>query len=588
MIAKIAPTKFALNLLLVALMTAVSFGETADKFLCEGKWDGKSERRWVFEGEGKNLIVNLNPNRCSFSLGEKSLGWSEFMPSLQSQPIFVSVIRDKFRWLLLVERRLAAFAFADLPAKVKPVGISDVDIHNLQRVSELNLAPLGWERCELEDGSVAFRPKSNLVKGAVKLMVNLPPLIDFSVSLEVQPNGARSVGIGFCWGDDGGYLWRWWRSGKESFWQLVTVSLSNSGWELKTLWEETANVPFTSWHKLQVWHSLDQIWVGVDGELMAQVRDNRFGQGQIVLWVETGDLPMPLVKPARITHWWCSSLSPDIDTFLPFPSLFGRWSSGLEFWSLEPEKKGLPAVALLGEANLPFWWVADVKWNEQSMGLVFGWLNEEHYNLLRLRPEKIFPDNSFSQAVLEIAIVRGRREQVLDKFGLVLIKGGLYRMAVQLTENSVVGFINGMGLLNAKVTPLGKVGLWSEHSLALKRFWLYSGEEPLFSLIPEDGSAAQPITEQLFSDHELVSFTLPSGLPPNVPLSAKLSKEPVTLYVLRIGDRLVFRLEKQNSLLGTVKSRVPKRPPLVIKLERRDRLILVWVETQLIWTVKLQ
>ncbi|MCS7192522.1 MAG: hypothetical protein NZ937_06035, partial [Armatimonadetes bacterium] len=370
-----------------------------------------------------------------------------------------------------------------------------------------------------------------------------------------------------------------------TFWQLALASASNSGLDLTTLYEEPADFPPTSWLNFQVWRSLDQIWVGVDGDLVASVKDNRFGQGQVIIWVETGDLPLPLIKPVKINRWWCAHLSSEIETFSPFPSLVGRWVSKLDSWLLQAEKKEMSAVAILGATELPSWWVTDVKWHEEPMGLIFGWLNEKHYNLLRLQPEGNVP-MLFSKAFLEIVAVRDNQEQVLDRFGLILKKDGSYRLALQLTENFVTGFINGMAVANARVVPVGKVGLWAKKSLALKQFWLYIGKETLIPLHPESGDFLQPAGEHLFLAHEVVSLTLPSGLPPNVPLSAKLSKEPVSLYVERRGNRLNFRLERHDQLLGTIQTKMPKQLPLIIRLERRDKLILVWLERQLVWTVR--
>lgn len=584
----IMPRNSTLQFALLVLLSATkAFCEPADRFLCDGKWDGKSEARWEFESDGGGLTVRLTPNRCFFSLGKEFLGWGELLPSLPDKPTTVSVVRDKFRWLLFVGRRLIAFAFADLPRTVKATGIGDEGFRYFPKISELFIAPLGWEQLELEDKSLAYYPKSEDDKFAFPLMATLPSLTDFSVSMDVQLNGARSVGIGFCWGEDGGYLWRWVRKGYQTFWRLEMARPSNSAWELKTLYEEIADTPLTIWRRLQVWRSLDQIWVGIDGEVMAQVRDNSFGQGQIVVWCEIGDLPLPLIKPIRINRWWCASLLPDIDTFSPFPALLGRWVSKHGVWLLNVLTRDKPAVALLGDLEMPAWWVADVQWCEELLGLVFGWVDEKNYNLFRLKPLKNSPKGLLKRAVLEIVAVRDGRERPLDRWPLLLEKSGLYRMALRIDERGVLGSINGLGLVSAKINATGKVGLWTGSSLALKGFWLYKGEEPLFALIPEEGGFIYPLGEISFASHESVVINLPAGLPPNVPLSARLSKVPIMMLVERRGDRLIFRVEKQGQLLGIAETRMPKQPPIDIRLERIDNLVLVKIGEHPVWTVRL-
>ncbi len=170
---------------------------------------------------------------------------------------------------------------------------------------------------------------------------------------------------------------------------------------------------------------------------------------------------------------------------------------------------------------------------------------------------------------------------------MLLEPNKLYRLAVQLAENRVTGFVNGLNLVTAEVSPFGKVGLWTSSSLTLHKFWLYTGEEQLVFLSPEDGGIVHPVSEQPFIAHEMVSITLPAGLPPNVPLSAKLSQEPVTLFVERQGNRLLLRLERENQLLGITSVRLPSQPPMTIRMERRDRLLLIWLDNQPTWTVRL-
>lgn len=170
---------------------------------------------------------------------------------------------------------------------------------------------------------------------------------------------------------------------------------------------------------------------------------------------------------------------------------------------------------------------------------------------------------------------------------MLLERNKLYRLAVQLTENRIAGFINGLNLVTAEVSPFGSVGLWTESSLTLHRFWLHTGGEQLISLNPEDGGVVHPVSEHPFVAHEMVSLTLPAGLPPGVPLSARLSQEPVTLFVERQGQRLMFRLERKSQLLGITSVRLPSQLPITVRMERRDRLLLIWLDSHPVWTVRL-
>jgi len=577
---------FWVGILWLLVLPVLALGEPMDAFLCRSDWDGQKEAELVFENDGKRVVARVNPTRSQFLADGKPLGWSELLPNLPDPPIPVFVRRSKFRWSLIAGRRLIAFAFADEPATRGWTGLDLEDFAPIEPLSERYLVPSGgWKQVELDDGSVAFRPPERALKGAFPLVAGGEVLTDFSATLGVQPNGARAVGIGVCWGEDGGYLWRWVRERGEMKWQLTVAKPYDSGWDLTLLYEELATVSPTEWHQLQVWRSGDQIWVGVDGEVLANLRDNRFAFGQVIVWVESGDLPPPLIRPVRLNHWWCASLSADVDTNAPFPAQLGEWRTKSDGWTLQAPSGQPFASSLLGAPGLPAWWVADVLWRNETLGLVFGWLDEKHYHLLRLRPceEKTKPN----RAVLELVVIRQDRETILDKWDLLLESGGVYRLALQMTTSQVTGFINGMGLVKTEISPVGKVGLWTNSSLNLKRFWLYIGEEPLLPLIPEMGGTVHPLTGNLIIAHEVVSVTLPAGLPPGVPLSARLSQEPVILFVERRGNRLVFQLERQGRLLGVTSTSLPSQMPITIRLERRDRLLLVWLGDQPVLTLRL-
>jgi len=590
---------WAATFVLGSFLLASAPYEPLDMFLCQGKWDGQGEVTWFFKCGEEVMTVRLHPNRCQFLLNGEPLGWSELMPPQLMSPTVVSLYRNKFRWSLLLGRALVATAFADLNQMTSWVGASIETVQSAPTVLERSFIPFrvprppsrvppeNWRGIELDDGSIAFAPPDQTGQVVFPLNLEGTNLTDIFVTLEVQPNGARSVGIGVCWGDDGGYLWRWVRRRGEGVWQLAVAQPCDSGWELTTIHEEPAFIPATSWQQLQVWRSGNQLWVGVDGEVLAQVQDNRFSWGQVVVWVESGDLPQPLVKPIKLKRWWCATLCPDIDTHVPFPAVFGKWQAKSDSWVLKTDKEKQFALALLGTPDLPSWWIADVLWQNEPVGLVFGWLGEKHYHLLRLRPLKKLTPSSVPHSVIEIVAVREGREKVLDEWTVLLERNKVYRLAVQLTANRAVGFINGLNLVAAEVSPIGKVGLWANSSLTLHRFWFYTGEEQLVSLNLTEGGIVHPVSEQPFVAHEMVSLTLPAGLPPGVPLSARLSQEPITLFAERQGHRLLIRLERGGKPLGFTSFRLPSQPPITIKMERRDRVLLVWLENQPVLTIRL-
>ncbi len=564
-------------------------------FLWQGRWDGQQPASVVFHNDGVPLSLHLSPSRCQFQLNGTKVGWGEWLPPLPSMPTPVSVLRQRFRWLAFAGQRLVALAFADLPPTSQWSGFADASLQTRSFPDEQIRLPVGNWRREESEGILVLTPPEDANRRVFPLVAQEEPLTDIFVTLPVQPNGARSVGVGVCWGEEGGYLWRWVRTSEGPKWQLAVVERRTGdegrgergeNWDLTVLHEELAPFAPTDWHRLQVWRSADQIWVGVDETVLAHIRDNRFGWGKVVVWVEPADRPPPRLQPVRIVRWTGLALSPDIDIGIPFLALRGQWQVLTERWVLQATAPKQSVVALLGESPFPAWWLADVQWQGKPIGLVFGWLSERRYYLLRLRPVR--ESAPVHHALLELVAVRDTREQVLDSWGVWLEPNELYRLALLLTEQKVNGFLNGLGLVSADLTPTGKVGLWALLQGILRRFWLYEGTISLVPLVPEDGGRVQPASDQPVIAHEVVAFTLPDGLPPKVPLSARLSHEPITLTVERQFHQLMFRLERENNLLGVTTMRFPSRLPLTIRLERRDRLLLVWMDNQPVWTLRLR
>lgn len=605
---------------------------TAFECKTELEWHGDS-----FSGEGKlsflcgsqdfSLAVSLTRVRFKLShlaIGHSPLvtplGFGERLPSFETSPLPISVFRSGFRWQACFRRALVAFAFADLPpteqfkSRWTDGTATEPKIANLALLStslsltppsltrHLSLATPDWMSQALPDGSVAFSPKEPSAKPVVTLLpvtADGAPISDIMVNAEVQPNAAKSVGIGVCFEQDGGYVWRWRREGSETKLQLLLAKRSEEGWQTEVLGEEVLPLSPFSWYRLRLWRSGEQLWAGLDDEILVQVCDRRFAFGQISLWFEGGDRPLPLIRSLSVQPWWCASLTPSDETDAPFLALSGRWHIRTTEWTLQAETlsrrssivtRHSHAIALMGEAPLPSWWCVDLDWAGEPVGLICGWLSERHFGLLRLRPlsptTRHSPLVASNAAVLELLAVRDGREQVLDSQVLWLERNATYRLALQMMRGRLIGFLNGVAIIRADILPVGKVGVWAAKKVKVRGFWLFTGEEPLLPLYLEGMAMVQPFTEQGMIDHESVAFTLPAGLPPNVPQSTKLSKLPITLVVERRRHRLWFRLLQDGNLISETMTTMPHTLPLTIRLERRERFLFVWLGDRLVLTMR--
>jgi len=333
------------------------------------------------------------------------------------------------------------------------------------------------------------------------------------------------------------------------------------------------------WHQLQVWRSGDQLWLGLEGEVINVCQVPEWAIGQIGLWVESGEEPLPMVRSVIGKRWWCATLATSDDASCPFPAKEGRWRSGTEAWSLQ-SLTGRPAMALLGEAPIPSWWIADILWQGQEMGLVWAWRSDNEWGVLRLHPDGV------AQGAVEMALAwyQRKRMAVLASERLWLQHNALYRVAVQITPSQVIGYLNSIPLVRAQTATKGKVGLWANPSVTLKQFWLMMGDQALIPLVPERGGVVQPFVPQGWIAHEVIALTLPTGLPVGVPQSARLSSVPATLWVERQQQRLHLRLSLEDKRLGETSVPIPPLLPLTIRLERRDRWLLVWLGQRLVLT----
>lgn len=603
--------------------TAVLEPLTAFDWTVKWSWESKElphPTTWRFHCEDSLLTFSASSSQAQFRYRDTQLGFGEWLPPLGEPPLLLKIRRDGFRWLAYFHRRLVAFTFADLPPTEKVTDDASSPLPApcfmpppLKRWQWR--LPMDWQIQRLPDGSVAFAPP--LLTPQPRLLFLSPPegflTTDFAVSMEVLPNAAKAIGIGVCFEQDGGYLWRWQRDGEEIKLQLLVVERDGTDWKTEVLHEEVLPLSPVHWHRLQVFRSGDQLWAGLDDEVLAYCQERRFGFGQVALWLEGGDRPLPLVRSITGEYWWCATLTPSEESGEPFPPLMGRWRplvGNLETgklgdgklgewgWMLQAESSSQRpasrvqksvAIALLGEAPLPSWWGVDVRWTGEPIGLVWGWLNERHFSLLRLRPRPLaLPSASpVIASQMELVAVRGEKEKVLDAQPLWLRREATYRLTVQLLSGRVVGFVNGIAFTRAETMPIGKVGVWAAGTLAVGKFWLVTGEMPLLPLTTEDAEVVQPFTETGLVAHEEVSFTLPAGLPPQVPLSARLSQEPITLSVERKGHQILLRLFRDEQFLGSVLTKLPSELPMTVKLERRDRFLLVWLGEKLAMTLRL-
>lgn len=534
------------------------------------------------------MSLSITPLRGQWKNQGQPMGWSELLPPLVN-PLQVTVRRDGFRWFAYLDRRLIAFAFADLPPTervliegeaVSPVWMSLPSLPNAEWVWRL---PDDWHPQVTSEGDLAFVPTRLQRRQLVPLRPFIEGLTDFTITAEVRLNGGKSIGIAFGWGEEGGYMWRWRREMDEMRLQLVRFQCGSEGdWQEKILWDTSFALSPFHWHRLQVWRSGDQLWLGLDDEVINVCQALEFAIGQVGLWVESGEEPLPMVRSVIGKRWWCATLATSDDAFFPFPAQEGQWRSGTEAWSLR-SLTGRPAIALLADPPIPSWWIADVLWQGHEMGLVWAWRSDNEWGVLRLRPDEV------AQGAVEMALAwhQQKRITVLAGERLWLQHNALYRLAIQLTPSQVIGYLNGIPLVHAQVAAKGKVGLWANPSVTLKQFWLMMGDQALIPLAPERGGAVQPFVPQGWIAHEVIALTLPAGLPAGVPQSARLSSVPVTLWVERQQHRLHLRLLLEDKHLGETAMPIPSLLPLTIQLERRDRWLLVWVGQRLVLTEKM-
>jgi hypothetical protein len=533
------------------------------------------------------LTFSLQPLRAQWRWQGQPMGWSELLPPLGNPPLPVTVRRDGFRWFAYFRRRLVAFAFADLPPTERIIMEGSAPQPTFASHPSLSewtwQLPQDWRSVTTADGETAFVPTHLERRQLVPFTAPADLLTDFTATAEVRLNGGRAIGLAVNFGEEGGYVWRWRREGGEVRLQLVFVEREADGeWREQILWDEPADFSPFGWQRLQVWQSGDQLWAGLDGEVLVFCQDHRFAIGQVGLWLERGDEPLPMVRSVRGVRWWCATLMASDDAPCPFPAQSGQWRLGAGVWSLQ-SFSDRPAIALLGEAPLPSCWIADVLWQGQEIGLLWAWRSEDEFGLLRLRPEEA------AKGAVEMALLwqRQGRTTLLARERLWLQRGTPYRLAVQLTPTEIVGYLNGISLVRARVSPKGKVGLWAKPLMQVQRFWLVMGESSLLPLTPERGGAVQPFVADGWIAHEVVALTLPAGLPVGVPQSARLSSVPVTLQAQRIAHHLSLQLSFEGKPIGATTLPMPRLLPLTLRLERRERWLLVWLGERLVLTAQM-
>ncbi|GBC99648.1 hypothetical protein HRbin17_02177 [bacterium HR17] len=561
--------------------------EPLSVFDCRAAWQGTETHiapgAWEFGSGAERLILSVTTIRVQWQRDGQPLGWSQLLPPLGTRPTVVQVRRVGWRWLAFFHRHLVAFAFADVPPTERIASQGNAPIPTLYPLTPSQQwqwrPPDSWQPHTLSDGSVGFAPPLQQRRSVFVLSPTDTALTDIAVTAEVCLNAGRGIGVAIGWGDDGGHVWRWRREGSDMRVQLVAVARSGDEWSEQVLYDEPLPLSPLHWQRLQVWRSGDQLWVGLDGEVLAFCQDARFAMGQVGVWAEKGETPSPLVRSFTIASWQCATLAPSTDTATPLPSRHGQWRFKGNVWTLQ-KTANQDAMALLGDAVPPCWWVADIFWQGTPVGLVWGWRSEDDWCLLSLTPT--------SAATTVTLCVRRRDGEVpLARERVWLQPNALYRIAVRLDTDEVTGLINGIPFVRAKGVTRGKVGLWAKQTMTLKQFWLLTDAEMLLPLTPDDGGTVQPAADAAWIAHEAIAFTLPAGLPPGVPQTARLSQAPVTLWVERTQHRLQLRLDFNDRLLVQTSVRQPLTLPLAVRLERRDRWVLVWLGERLVLTAKL-
>ncbi|MCS7223522.1 MAG: hypothetical protein NZ959_03015 [Armatimonadetes bacterium] len=542
----------------------------------------------TFQGGGRALTLLVSPVRTVFLLNGRPIGQSAVGEPWTQSPLPFRIAREGARWSARVGPDFSAAAICPLPPTESVVVSFEPDIsleadcqpfRPKREPIELILSP--WDKRESEKEGLFWTPKKSLAVPSVEWLT-IPHSLSFGMEAELRIGAGKRVGIGIVTDEATVYLaslFREPRSDSPVMIQLVKAQREESGWNQEVVAEQVTGSSVMSWVRLQVFCSEDRLWLCRDDEMIAEQKIGKPVANRIGLWWEGADKPYPSVRQLRWRDWrllaWRQEPDGATEPLDPPIPLSGSWRKQKEGYSLVAARH--PAIALVEHCSSQGWFISDVLWTGQPFGLVWGFRAPSDYHLVRL--------TSLGKATeLQLVVVKGRKERVLDKVPLWLEGNKTYRLAVHLSPEGVRVYLNGLELLFSPEATEGFLGLWSAKASLFKNFIFHPYNRSLIPLIPEHSGVVMPDGEGIAVVQEAVSLTLPLGFPPGVPMMARLSQSPVTVFVERREDTLHFTLWHQDQVWGEGRARLPDELPATVHLERRGSVILVRLGEKIILT----
>ncbi len=532
------------------------------------------------------LDLILSPLRVEFSFNGRVLGASGAPDVAYAESLPVTIVRDGSFWCAWIGKQLVARCICRLPptASIESALESGAFFESFVQTahhlpSQTNLKPQGWiSRTEPAEETV-WAPTGSRALPTVEWM-DIPSAWSFLVDGEFQLNAAKSIGIAVAVSDGPFYLARLLRNPKEPSVSvdLARVKLEGDEWVTEAIGQ--MDIPGSPYSpvRLQLLRSATALHVGVDGELILETQITDPLEDRIGLWWEGADRPVPVVRglrwrPLDLAVWRGERWGGDITSVVG-----GRWRVTKDGYALVADKRD--AVALIGDPEKPSWLFVDIFWTGQPVGLVWRYVGPTDFYAAKLVPQK-------GGADLETVLIRGKRRWLLDRFPLWLEENRTYRLALVQESQAVAIAVNGLELVRLPNGQRGPVGVWTSSYARVRSLWFHSYEEPLLPLSPEDGGVVMPKRDEGALPHELVSLTLPLGLPTGLPQIASLSQLPVWLVVERRSDFLHFSLYKDDQVWAQDRTRLTGDLPVTVDLERRGPLVLVRVGKRVVVTKRL-
>lgn len=285
----------------------------------------------------------------------------------------------------------------------------------------------------------------------------------FRVSARATADG--SLGIHFCYIDaDNHYRFTWPSMGTPAAARKMRLVRRHKGKDTVLAERATRGYRPQQWYALEV-HALDgQVQALIDGVSVFAVRDPFAYGGQIGLLAETrGEAFFDDVTVEQMRSFHDDFSIPSRGTWLP---LGGNWrvdSAG--YAGLAPKGSGVlrvnssPAArAIAGSVSWQnYRYEADLApWKTGAVGLIFGYLDETRYGLLRL--------TAGPSPTAELTLVADGKESVLAKTAAPGLGAKKLRAAVSVREGMVTASADAKPLLQALAPSLydGQVGVFAK------------------------------------------------------------------------------------------------------------------------------